>query len=247
MIQHFFVFASIVATAAAADGVCLNPLGSEQPIKGATCVEFKCLQYRNSTCLDAVCKCAPGQCTMNPKGDEDGGECVDYGRCSKNTGGGCNFFACDKSRKATCAEAKIAGDSKCVCAADECAVQGVCVKIPTVCGTDTGGTCRIFGCDASRKAVCTKVGGHHWKCMCKEGECAAKGSCVPSAVCAFPGACAPTPVSSLAEHEVVNLVQSGPAAFAFVFLAVAFVLLAYRVHRTLTSRASESLYAPLAA
>lgn len=44
---------------------------------------------------------------------------------------------------------------------------------PGNCEQDTGGTCWLLGCDASRNAVCS------WgKCLCQAGYCAVAGKCV---------------------------------------------------------------------
>merc|ERR1711953_277349 len=49
---------------------------------------------------------------------------------ARNTGGTCDAFDCDKSRKATCQKTPgyYLSGKYCVCAEDECAVGGKCVK-----------------------------------------------------------------------------------------------------------------------
>merc|ERR1711974_133937 len=42
-----------------------------------------------------------------------------------------------------------------------------------------GGTCRTFGCSASRKATCKKMRTCYDYCVCAENECAMNGACVP--------------------------------------------------------------------
>lgn len=45
---------------------------------------------------------------------------------------------------------------------------------PPLCKSDTGGTCRIFGCYSSRgPAYCSS----DYRCLCKEGHCANDGTC----------------------------------------------------------------------
>merc|ERR1712144_168115 len=41
------------------------------------------------------------------------------------------------------------------------------------CSADTGGTCRVFSCNSSRKASCKNS-----KCVCGAGKCAIGGKCV---------------------------------------------------------------------
>merc|ERR1712093_714736 len=108
-------------------------------------------------------------------------------QCSADTGGTCRVFSCNSSRKASCK------NSKCVCPAGSCAIGGKCVATqaptahPTVqptaaptaqptanptaspsnqCSKNTGGTCRVFSCNSSRKASCKNS-----KCVCGAGKC----------------------------------------------------------------------------
>mmetsp|Transcript_7549 Transcript_7549/g.16219 ORF Transcript_7549/g.16219 Transcript_7549/m.16219 type:complete len:379 (+) Transcript_7549:26-1162(+) len=50
-----------------------------------------------------------------------------------------------------------------------------CRPIPDYCLPDTGGTCRIFGCHASRGSTDCESG----HCLCADGNCAQDGVCVP--------------------------------------------------------------------
>eukprot|EP00811_Abedinium_folium_P001280 NODE_1116_length_2601_cov_7.734842.p1 GENE.NODE_1116_length_2601_cov_7.734842~~NODE_1116_length_2601_cov_7.734842.p1 ORF type:complete len:729 (-),score=166.57 NODE_1116_length_2601_cov_7.734842:281-2467(-) len=97
--------------------------------------------------------------------------------CNKLTGGSCSWFACDGSRQARCDD-----DYNCVCDADMCSEGGRCVrqeptpkKDEVQCSKLTGGSCRFFGCDASRHAICDSDG----RCACPLGMCADGDACKP--------------------------------------------------------------------
>lgn len=61
-------------------------------------------------------------------------------------------------------------------------------KAGLYCPRDTGGTCRMFGCDESRgPATCVKHKGIK-KCLCDAGWCAFRGRCYPP-----PEKCSPKP------------------------------------------------------
>eukprot|EP00929_Paragymnodinium_shiwhaense_P028541 TRINITY_DN16515_c0_g1_i1.p1 TRINITY_DN16515_c0_g1~~TRINITY_DN16515_c0_g1_i1.p1 ORF type:complete len:495 (-),score=50.86 TRINITY_DN16515_c0_g1_i1:87-1571(-) len=106
--------------------------------------------------------------------------------CDRDTRGTCEVFGCSDSRQARCVQ------NKCICPVGKCAKNGKCVKDESMdiareqavsealrksCNTkekrDTGGTCSVWSCDASRHAYCE--GG---RCLCKEGTCAYHGGCV---------------------------------------------------------------------
>eukprot|EP00931_Biecheleriopsis_adriatica_P034165 TRINITY_DN19764_c0_g1_i1.p1 TRINITY_DN19764_c0_g1~~TRINITY_DN19764_c0_g1_i1.p1 ORF type:complete len:570 (+),score=84.80 TRINITY_DN19764_c0_g1_i1:40-1749(+) len=109
------------------------------------------------------------------------------GTCPTATGGTCVLTSCDASRNAACWE------RQCVCKDNECAVRGVCipktasattgspaasstvvdVSTTTSCNRDTGGTCSVMSCDASRNAVC-----QDGRCICDGGLCSDDGACV---------------------------------------------------------------------
>ena len=86
---------------------------------GGTCSALACQPWRNAVCVGSrFCDCnAPHTCNNN-------GECVVAGDCPKFTGGTCGFLDCDGSRKATCIGGW--GSGYCMCAADECVVNGNC-------------------------------------------------------------------------------------------------------------------------
>merc|ERR1711959_741250 len=111
---------------------------------------------------------------------------------------GCRVMSCNSSRKARCVKSGFLGStSKCLCRAGSCAIGGKCVvktASPTVqptaqptanptanptaspsnqCSKNTGGTCRVFSCNSSRKASCKNS-----KCVCGAGKCAIGGKCV---------------------------------------------------------------------
>eukprot|EP00928_Gymnodinium_smaydae_P081241 TRINITY_DN64795_c0_g1_i1.p1 TRINITY_DN64795_c0_g1~~TRINITY_DN64795_c0_g1_i1.p1 ORF type:complete len:900 (-),score=220.23 TRINITY_DN64795_c0_g1_i1:75-2651(-) len=97
--------------------------------------------------------------------------------CKEETGGTCRLFGCSGSRGQTdCVS------GKCICKAGFCAAEGICniksdrlPRIPEMCMADTGGTCHIFGCDASRGDAECKDG----HCICKNGLCNTGGRCDP--------------------------------------------------------------------
>merc|ERR1712139_485667 len=111
-------------------------------------------------------------------------------QCSNDTGGTCRVLSCNSSRKARCVKSGFLGStSKCLCPAGSCAIGGKCVVTtasptahptanPTAspsnqCSKNTGGTCRVFSCNSSRKASCVNS-----KCVCGAGKCAIGGKCV---------------------------------------------------------------------
>jgi len=143
--------------------------GSTCSLPAETCKVRECNAWRKSTCSDALCTCAAGQCIM----PDVNGECVDEGDCPKNTGGTCSVVGCDAYRQASCS------DGACVCAADQCAVGGVCVTKKGGCAKLTGGSCRVFGCSSWRSAECNA----HGKCACGAGLCAVAGQCVALGTC----------------------------------------------------------------
>jgi len=93
--------------------------------------------------------------------------------CSRFTGGTCNLVGCSSWRNAKCVKKQVLGESSwaCECGEGECEENGMCRP---QCEDDTGGTCRIFGCDGSRHAQCDQ--GH---CKCATNECAVDGVCIP--------------------------------------------------------------------
>merc|ERR1711881_192286 len=118
-------------------------------------------------------------------------------QCSNDTGGTCRVLSCNSSRKARCVKSGFLGStSKCLCPAGSCAIGGKCVvktasptSQPTAqptanptanptaspsnqCSKNTGGTCRVFSCNSSRKASCVNS-----KCVCGAGKCAIGGKC----------------------------------------------------------------------
>merc|ERR1712072_1030479 len=119
-------------------------------------------------------------------------------QCSNDTSGTCRVMSCNSSRKARCVRSGFMGStSKCLCPAGSCAIGGKCVvktasptSQPTAqptanptanptaspsnqCSKNTGGTCRVFSCNSSRKASCVNS-----KCVCGAGKCAIGGKCV---------------------------------------------------------------------
>merc|ERR1712093_675789 len=118
-------------------------------------------------------------------------------QCSNDTGGTCRVMSCNSSRKARCVKSGFLGStSKCLCRAGSCAIGGKCIvktasptSQPTAqptanptanptaspsnqCSKNTGGTCRVFSCNSSRKASCKNS-----KCVCGAGKCAIGGKC----------------------------------------------------------------------
>lgn len=83
------------------------------------------------------------------------------------------------------------------------------------CTTDSGGTCRFMGCDASRGSVsCSKEGGwpYNYKCRCNAGSCAVAGVCTPAAtlVVAAPSpASSPLSIGSIAQEQENDLNLDG--------------------------------------
>jgi len=151
-----FVLAAIAAT-------CVSVAAADTCLKdtGGTCRFLWCDTSRGATeCSGGKCLCKPGYCAY------DGG-CAAPSRCDINTPGTCSLLSCSKKRGAVdCV------DGKCVCKPGACAFDGKCVA---GCESDTGGSCRLFGCSSSRNAVCE---GH--SCVCKPGHCALDGKCVKS-------------------------------------------------------------------
>merc|ERR1711881_371096 len=160
----------------------------------------KCLCPAGS-CAISKCVCGAGKCAIGGKcvsmtgapqsGEEDeenfletksSSEADSKAQCSNDTGGTCRVMSCNSSRKARCVKSGFLGStSKCLCRAGSCAIGGKCVVTtasptanPTIqCSADTGGTCRVFSCNSSRKASCVNS-----KCMCGTGKCAIGGKCV---------------------------------------------------------------------
>jgi len=114
--------------------------------------------------------------------------------CPTDTGGTCNLWSCSSSRNATCVSGNRRRSSRCMCAQGFCAVGGACEPAgsvmmdkmkdwfqkmqPPPCEKDTGGTCKLFGCGASRNSSC--VSGQRrrsYRCLCPDGFCAKDGKC----------------------------------------------------------------------
>jgi len=168
---------------------------------GGTCRVFSCNSSRKASCKNSKCVCGAGKCAIGGKcvsmtgapqsGEEDeenfletksSSEADSKAQCSNDTGGTCRVMSCNSSRKARCVKSGFLGStSKCLCRAGSCAIGGKCVVTtasptanPTIqCNADTGGTCRFFSCNSSRKASCVNS-----KCMCGAGKCAIGGKCV---------------------------------------------------------------------
>jgi len=60
----------------------------------------------------------------------------------------------------------------CFCKEGECALNGECVRTGD-CPKYTGGSCKMFGCGASRNAQCV-----NGACECRQDQCAVQGGCV---------------------------------------------------------------------
>merc|ERR1712039_876585 len=91
-----------------------------------------CYTYRNAICQQHTCFCPAGTCQID-------GECVQPGDCKKNTGGSCNLLGCHASRNSTCLTTPgyWFHGKQCVCASDECAVDGECVKKTAIADNQT--------------------------------------------------------------------------------------------------------------
>jgi len=105
-------------------------------------------------------------------------------QCQKDTATHCSLFGkCAASLgEAECATHPLhrtLDHRLCQCKWGYCAVNGKCVEDTSVCIQDTGGTCTVLACDASRgPTLCVRrVAFKH--CLCPSGFCARAGKCVP--------------------------------------------------------------------
>eukprot|EP00928_Gymnodinium_smaydae_P098531 TRINITY_DN9182_c0_g1_i1.p1 TRINITY_DN9182_c0_g1~~TRINITY_DN9182_c0_g1_i1.p1 ORF type:complete len:183 (+),score=45.66 TRINITY_DN9182_c0_g1_i1:90-638(+) len=122
-VVFFLSLVGIVAGEEAAAQTCKDPKKELQLIEGGGCLGGPCYAWRHAECDGRFCTCQPGTCDM-------GGECVKPDDCPKNTGGTCNVLECKPERGATCLKTpgRWLTGKQCVCAEDECAVGGKCVK-----------------------------------------------------------------------------------------------------------------------
>merc|ERR1712129_188066 len=104
--------------------------------------------------------------------------------CVKGIGTRCSIFGkCNGSlREAKCESHPGRGKRKyrlCQCRQGYCAIDGTCTADESVCLKDTGGTCNLLGCHASRgPTLCVRMDGVFGHCMCPDGFCARAGKCV---------------------------------------------------------------------
>lgn len=137
-------------------------------IANAGCRVISCHSWRNATCTNDMCVCAPGQCIID-------GACVNQGDTSKVTGGTCNAMQCNGFRNAQCL------GGACVCSEDMSAVGGECVPKKSGCPRFTGTSCHDYSIDKIMHGECS-AGGKCSKagyCECAENECAQGNTCKP--------------------------------------------------------------------
>lgn len=162
-------------------GVCKQGTG------GGTCTLVPCLSHRGPTVcvrlssllIEKTCICKPGYC-MQHKGFWAGYVCTRDERipasCEVNVGDKCTSnSSCSGHGTAFCGSV----DQTCTCDQDSCLGSGgVCRSKSWGCDKDTGGTCAIFGCKASRGPTeCFSD-----MCLCKSGYCHdGAGKCVDKA------------------------------------------------------------------
>mmetsp|Transcript_32989 Transcript_32989/g.57376 ORF Transcript_32989/g.57376 Transcript_32989/m.57376 type:complete len:248 (+) Transcript_32989:82-825(+) len=161
----------------------------------------------DSHCVDGQCRCHTGSCAF-------AGYCMKPKGCDKRTHGTCRLLPCKDSRGWTdCV------DGYCDCQADACSVQGKCEK---ACDYRTGGTCNVFGCSRDRHAKCESPGSDYWgihsyRCVCKEGDCAAYsggsyGRCYPGVDYGSSTAMNSTAMNTVKHEKVPPLPSATPGA-----------------------------------
>jgi len=115
---------------------------------------------------DKVCKTPQGGGIIVDKDANGRVHCFDKGKCFP-----WRHSTCDADNK------------YCQCREDQCIDDGECID-KGACKLNTGGGCKVLGCDSWRNAACSSdsyMSGE--QCVCPEGQCAVKGECVARGAC----------------------------------------------------------------
>lgn len=92
--------------------------------------------------------------------------------CFRNTGGTCSLFGCDAFRNAICNRSDWETHGHCVCAANFCAVDGMCLPVPSTWGMRTASPVADVG-PSKKRALVFSGGGAlgAWEVGLLEGLC----------------------------------------------------------------------------